>query len=153
MNDRLRALLQPDTTVTPAQGPAPPPGPERDDEDEGPNGCYGRLPGARDRALAVEFRLLEGRGPWPAADYALVKHRQWGPADGSFSAEFVSGLRVTVRGWGLRAVYELFLRNRVTWLEERGHDPVRERRAREEGVRSWVYSIEVALAPPGAGEG
>lgn len=154
MNDRLRALLQPDTTVTLAdeRPKAAPTGPERDDEDDGPNGCYGRLPGVRDRALAVEFRLLEGRGAWPAADYALVRHRQWNAADGSFTAEFVNGLKVTVRGWGLRVVYELFLRNRVTWLEERGRDPVREKRAREEGVQSWVYSLEVAMMP-GQGEG
>jgi hypothetical protein len=150
----LKALHLPDTTVTPAaEKPRPAPAaPERDEEDDGPLGCHGRLPGVRDRATAVEFRLLQGRGAWPAADYALVKHRHWDGADGSFSAEFVNGLKVTVRGWGLRAVYELFLRNRVTWLQERGKDPVRERLAREDGVICWVHAIEVAL-PPGGEEG
>lgn len=138
MHDRLRALVTPDTAVTPAEsaGQAP--------EDDGVVGeaCCGFLRGVQDRALGVEFRLAAGRGPWPAPDYALLAGRWWDES-GSFTAEYSTGLKVTVRGWGLRRVYELFLRNRLAWLEEKGADPVREKRAREQGVKSWVHAIEV----------
>lgn len=142
MNDRLRALLQPDTAVTTADETA-----RTDEPAEGraSDGCCEWLRGARERAVALEYERLEGRGPWPAPDYALLTGRWW-DGDG-FRAEYASGLKVTVKGWGLRRVYELFLRNRLTRLVEQGMDPVRESQA-----QSWVRSIEVELPRTGEGE-
>lgn len=142
MDDRLRAILHPDTTVTPvdtAPG-APPPEEESDVVEEE---CAVWLKGAREKAVALEFRPRSG--DWPAADYALVKHRWWHSDNGGFTAEYVSGLKVVVTGWGLRDYYVQFLRNRLLVVEEKGHDAVRETAARKAGVKGWVHSIEVTL--------
>src|SRR4029453_6799419 len=100
--DRLKALLQPETTVTPApDASAAKNGAENDEPAVAEEGCCGWVRGTRERAIALEFCLLAG--PWPAPDYALVKHRWWEEGQG-FTAEYASGLKVVVRGWGLRRV-------------------------------------------------
>ena len=143
MNDRLKELLEPDTLVRPSPGAKAETGTQagpddaREEDDDGPDSCCGWLRGVRDRAIALEYRLLAGRGRWPAPDYALIQNRWW--EEGGFTVEYAGGLKVTVSGWGLRRVYELFLCNRVTWLEEKGKDAVREKQARLDRVASWIH--------------
>jgi len=111
-------------------------------------GSYGKLRGVRERALAVEFRLRPGRGEWPAPENAFLVATWWDPDAGGIRLEYTTGLKVRIRGRGLRELSGLLRRHRVEWVEEQGDDPVADR-ADPHGAR--VYWIEVE-PPEGNGD-
>lgn len=154
MNDKLLAQLR---------GKAPPPGapvlvksgdeaPPEDDPDEVREGCCGFLRGIRDRAFAIEFRLL-GSNPYPeespAGHYALFSYCAWLRDATGFRLEYMNGLKITVTGRGLRRIYERILQSRLLWLQEEGRDAIAGR-ADPEAPRIYAINVERRTDPAAA---
>jgi len=90
--------------------------------------AYGFYRGTRDRAAHIEFQRL--KGSWPAPGYAWLPCPVWVPTvpGGRGQAvvlEYVTGLKVTVRGRNLRPLYERMLRQQVFRVTETGEEPDR----------------------------
>lgn len=126
---------------------APEPEPEAT-SDECASGAFGFLRGARDRALAVEFRYRDGSSDW--FPYSWLGPWRFHPSVGlllKFTGDVVT--LVLIRGRNLDARTGLgatnltdngFGRHRVTWVREADEDEVR--RAGPDGP--VVHRIDVA---------
>lgn len=148
MNDRLKAMLNPESRLAPLQPVSPTlvksgATTAEADEEEVVGATYGFVRGIRDRAVALEFRLLDSN-PFPeenpAGEYAMLTYRAWLRDGTGFRLEYLSGLRVTVRGRGVRPLYERLLLNRVLWVQEEGQDPIAEK---AEAASLRIYRIEL----------
>lgn len=143
MNDRTAGWqnvpgLGPKNGPATAVAPEPPKQPDKPDaEGEQVETSHGWERGARSRPPAIEFR--RSKESWYAGEYALICGRWWNPA-GEFTLEFTTGVKVTVRGTGLRLIYERLLQNRVYWIAEQGDDAVTRKAA---PPTDWVESITV----------
>jgi len=114
-----------------AASPPPPPPPDgadkNKDEAEGVEHnevAYGFYRGVRDRAGYIELQCLQGR-PWLAPGYAWLPCPVWLPALGrgqGIVLEFVTGLKVTIRGRNLRDMYQRILRQQVFRITEMGEE-------------------------------
>jgi hypothetical protein len=86
--------------------------------------AFGYYRGVHERAAHIEFQLLEG--PWPAPGYAWLPCPLWYPSgDGkgrgqAMALEYVTGLKVMVRGRNLRPLYERIQRQQVFRVTEMG---------------------------------
>jgi hypothetical protein len=110
--------------------PPPPPDPsatEGEDADVENELAYGHYRGVQDRAINIEFQLLDEKS-WPAPGYAWLPCPVWLPSgDGKgrgqvIVLEYLTGLKVTVRGINLRQMYERILRQKVFRISEMGEE-------------------------------
>jgi hypothetical protein len=107
--------------------------------------AFGYYRGVRERASHIEFQRLQDS--WPAAGYAWLPCPVWQPSgDGKgrgqvIILEYVTGLKVTVRGRNLRPYYERILRQQVFRVTEMGEEA--DQYFPEDAA--VVYAIEVAL--------
>jgi hypothetical protein len=105
-------------------------------------GSYGKLRGVRDRAQGVEFRLLNGKGPWPTPENAFLTVIWWEPDTGSILMEYTTGMKITMAGRGLRELADRLRQHRVDWVEEKGNDPVADK---ADTHPARVYAIAVTM--------
>jgi hypothetical protein len=89
--------------------------------------AYGYHRGVRERATHIEFQRL--KGSWPAPGYAWLPCPVWaaegigGKSRGQVIVlEYVTGLRVMIRGRNLRPLYDRLLRQQVFRISEMGEE-------------------------------
>jgi hypothetical protein len=113
--------------------------------------AFGYFRGVHERALHIEFQRLQGS--WVAPGYAWLPCPVWQPAgDGKgrgqlIILDYVSGLKVTVRGRNLRPYYERILRQQVFRVTEMGEEA--DRYFPEEGAVVYAIEVEQPAEPTG----
>ena len=109
--------------------PPPPPPPSGDGDSGEAEGAeqnevaYGYYRGVHDRAGYIEFQSLQG--PWLAPGYAWLPCPVWLPDAGrgqGILLEYVTGLKILVRGRNLREMYQRILRQQVFRVTEMGEE-------------------------------
>lgn len=103
--------------------------------------AFGYLRGVKERALMLELRLKEGSSV--AFSYALLDRASFDPSDG-IRLHF-PGTEIVIRGRGLNQpsgpgakLFDLLLRQRVTWIQEASRGDVLSQRTEKTVVEAIV---------------
>ncbi len=113
-------------------------------EEEVNTAAYGYFRGVHERAVYLSLQRL--RDDWLAPGYAWLPCPVWKPSGGgkgrgaAIVLEYVTGLKVTIRGRNLTPLYDRLLRQQVFRVTEMGEEA--DRYLPEEAT--VVYAIEVA---------